>query len=140
MPRHSHETEIDLAPETLYRAISDVSTWPDWDPELEWVRIDGAARAGAEFALRPKGGPNVAMIVTEAESPSRFTDVARMPLARMRTSHVYSDIGGGRTRIRIEIETTGPLAWLWDRLVARKQAEGLPESTRAFVAYARRFA
>ncbi len=36
MRRYSYETVTDLKPEQLYRAITDVAAWPQWD-------IDGAA-------------------------------------------------------------------------------------------------
>lgn len=137
MVKHVYETKADAAPEILYRAKSDVGSWPEWDGELETVRIDGPAVEGAKFVLRPKGGPNVPMRVTEARPPSVFEDVADLPLARMRTRHAYASDGAGGTAIRIEIETTGLLAWVWDRLVARKEAAGLPESTQRFVSFAR---
>lgn len=136
MALHVYETRTDLAPEALYRAISDVAAWPLWDPELESVTIDGAAVEGARFTLRPKGGPNVKLVVTRAQPSEIFEDVALLFLGRMRTLHRYAADGAG-TSIRIEIETSGPLGWLWDRLVARSQAAGLAASTQAFIAYAR---
>ncbi len=136
MALHIYETRTDIPPAALYRAISDVAAWPLWDPELESVRIDGPAVEGAGFALRPKGGPNVKLVVTRAQAPEIFEDVALLFLGRMRTSHRYCADAAG-TSIRIEIETSGPLGWLWDRVVARGQAAGLAVSTQAFVAYAR---
>lgn len=136
MALHIHETRTDLAPDALYRAISDVASWPLWDSDLESVTIDGRAVEGAGFTLRPKGGPNVKLVVTRARAAESFEDVALLFLGRMRTLHRYAADGKG-TAIRIEIETTGPLGWLWDRLVARGQAAGLAASTQAFIAYAR---
>jgi hypothetical protein len=136
MALHIYETRTDLSPGVLYHAISDVATWPKWDPDLESVTIDGDATEGARFVLRPKGGPNVKLIVTRAKAPEIFEDVALLFLGRMRTLHRYSVDAAG-TSIRIEIETSGLLGWLWDRLVARGQAAGLAASTQAFIAYAR---
>jgi hypothetical protein len=136
MALHIYETQTDLSPGPLYRAISDVATWPLWDPDLESVTIGGPAVEAARFVLRPKGGPNVNLVVTRAQAPGVFEDVALLFLGRMRTLHRYTADGPG-TSIRIEIETSGPLGWLWDCLVARGQAAGLAASTQAFVAYAR---
>lgn len=136
MALHIHETRTELPPAALYRAISDVAAWPLWDSELEFVTIDGPAVEGARFMPRPKGGPDVKLVVTRAQAPECFEDVALLFLGRMRTRHRYTADGAG-TRIRIEIETAGPLGWLWDRLVARGQAAGAAASTQAFIAYVR---
>ena len=134
--RHEHEVLVDLPPERLLRAIADVRHWPDWDEEI--AAIDGPERpvAGTRFSLVPNGGPRVAMLVEAIEPPGRFVDVALLPLARMRTSHLFDPAEGG-TRLRLTIETSGPLALFWDRLVARKQARGAAQQTRKFLAYAR---
>ena len=49
----------------------------------------------------------------------------------------HADLASG-TKIRITIEVCGALAFLRDRLVARKEAAGAAEQTRAFVRFAER--
>jgi hypothetical protein len=121
----------------LFEAITDIRRWPEWDAELASIEHDGATlRPGCRFALTPRGGPRVTLVVEAIEAPERFVDVARLPFARLRTTHDFERVAGG-TRVRLTIETAGPLAFLWDRLVARKQAAGAAEQTRRFVDFAR---
>jgi uncharacterized protein YndB with AHSA1/START domain len=135
--RYVHEAVVDLPPERLFAAITDVRRWPEWDAELASTEQDGTPlRPGSRFTLKPKGGPRVAMTVDAIEAPTLFVDVAHLPLARMRTAHNFERLPNG-TRVRVTIETTGPLAFLWDRLVARKQAAGAAEQTRRFAEFAR---
>jgi hypothetical protein len=77
------------------------------------------------------------MRIEEVESPRRFVDLAFLPLAKMRTSTEFlPGASGTGTRIRVIIEVFGPLAFLWDRIVARKLAADCEQQTRAFVAAA----
>ena len=135
--RHVYETVVDVSPHRLFQAISDIRRWPEWDAGLKSTEHDGAPlRPGSRFALTPRGGPRVAMMVEATDAPRRFVDVAFLPLARMRTSHDFEPASDG-TRVHLTIETSGPLAFLWDRLVARKQAAGAAEQTRRLANFAK---
>jgi hypothetical protein len=75
-------------------------------------------------------------VIHTPEAPTRFVDLAHLPLARMRTTHELTPLAAGGTSVRIVIEVFGPLAFLWDRLVARGQAAGVVAQTHALAAYA----
>jgi uncharacterized protein YndB with AHSA1/START domain len=135
MKRYQHDVIVPSSPEKLFAAITDLAHWPSWDEGLAVVEHDGEVGPGTRFFLRPRGGPRVAMTVEAADAPARFVDVSHLPLARMRTSHEFSATPAG-TRVRVVIEVTGPLAFLWDRLVARAQAAGVEAQTHALAAYA----
>lgn len=134
MRRYVDETRVPVAAEKIYRALYDVARWPEWDDEIERVTIEGAAVPGAAFVLRPKGGPNVRMKIVAADPPHRFADVALLPLARIQTTHELLAQEDG-TLIRSVIEVSGPLAFLWDRLVARKLAKDAPTQALRLAAY-----
>jgi uncharacterized protein YndB with AHSA1/START domain len=148
MRRYSYETETAVSAEKLFRAKADIARWPEWDSELETTSIDAPLRAGSPFMLKPKGGPKVAMRIEEVEEPRRFVDLAFLPLAKMRTSTEFlpsATSTGNGTRIRVVIEVFGPhsaskdareraIAFLWDRIVARKLAADCEQQTRQFVA------
>lgn len=119
----------------LCRAITDINQWPAWDKDLEATTHDGKLATGSPFLLRPRGGPQVAMEIVEATAPRRLVDLAHMPLAKMRATHVFRSMAAG-ARFDVTIEVWGILGFLWDGIVARKQAAGAPEQTRAFIAYA----
>jgi uncharacterized protein YndB with AHSA1/START domain len=136
MRRYQHEVIVPTPPEKLFRTLADVSHWPAWDEGLETVEHDGRVAPGATFVLKPRGGPRVPMTIEVAEAPHRFVDVAHLPLARMRTIHELAPAAAGGTSVRVIIEVSGPLAFLWDRLVAREQAAGVVAQTHALAAYA----
>jgi hypothetical protein len=129
----------DLAPEALYHAVSQVCRWPEWDPELDSVTCDQAvATTGTRFVLKPKGGPRVRLVVEEAAPPRRFTDIAFLPLARMRTVHAFEALPEGGTRVTQRFETSGLLAWLWDRVLVRGQVAGAAAQVARMATFASR--
>ncbi|HEY3146768.1 MAG TPA: SRPBCC family protein [Dongiaceae bacterium] len=135
MKRYVDETAVAAKADQIYRALCDVARWPDWDDELERVTIAGAAATGAPFTLRPKGGPNVRMKIVAAEPARLFVDCALLPLARIRTTHELLPHAGG-TLVRSIVDVTGPLGFLWDRLVARKLANSAHAQTLRLGAHA----
>lgn len=135
MRRYIYETRCSTDPDRLYRAITDISRWPEWGGDLEWAKIEEPATTGASFILKPKGGPQVAMRIEAAEPSRRFVDLAKLPLARMRTIHEFTDTGH-HTLVTIAIEVFGPLAFLWDRLIARQQAADTARQTQRLIAFA----
>jgi Polyketide cyclase / dehydrase and lipid transport len=137
MRRYSYETNTAVSADRLFRAKTDIQHWPDWDDELEATAFDAPLAAGSPFMLKPKGGPKVSMRIEEVEAPRRFVDMALLPLAKMRTSTEFLPSADG-TRIHIVIEVFGPLAFLWDRIVARKLAADCEQQTRAFIVAAER--
>lgn len=135
MRRHIYETVVTTSPEKLFRAISDISNWPRWGGDLESTEHDGSLSPGTRFSLKPRGGPRVAMSIEAAEAPHRFVDLAHFPLGRMRTTHEFLEEKAG-TRVRITIEVFGPLAFLWDHVVAKKQASSAAVETVGLARYA----
>jgi len=138
MPRHIHEFTLDIDRDRLFRALADLKRWPEWDDDIRAVELEGVPAAGSHFTLHLKDGSAVALMVEAIEPPSTFVDQAKLPLARMQSRHELLPAEGGGTRLRHVITLSGPLAWLWDRLVARKIVQGLPRQTERMAAYARR--
>ncbi len=138
MTRHIQSTIVEASPEALYRALSDLQSWPSWDNEIERIDHDGSVpRDGTRFALKPKGGPKTTLCVETAEAPSLFVDVSLLPLGRMRTRHDFIRIDETHTEVRLVIETFGPLGFLWDRVIARKQARNAEHQAHALATFAR---
>lgn len=50
-------------PSAFFARWADMATWPEWNLDTEWVRVDGPFAQGATGTLKPKGGPKVAFVV-----------------------------------------------------------------------------
>lgn len=128
-------TTTDVPAENLYRAITDFNTWNRWDDGIEYTQLEGDAKTGGKFVLKPKGGPAV-NITIEKMWPYEVIDVAHLPLAKMRTIHKYERIGD-TTHIKMQLQIWGPLGFVWRKLIGENQIKEAAEQTRALVEYAR---
>jgi hypothetical protein len=134
--QHVHEETTDLPREAIWAVIADVARWPEVDRNIARLTIDAAPAPGVSFTLKPHGGPTLRFKIGRFEAPELYSDLCRMPGAVMETRHLL--LPGPRTTVRVEIEITGPMAWLWGRTVGRKHAQGLPAQTARILAAARR--
>ena len=132
-----YETTTDVPAEILFRAISNIRAWPEWDRGLESVRIEGAVQEGSRFVLKPRGGPNVRMSIEQLRFPSRMVDVAHLPLAKLRTSHEFLQVGN-ETTVRFSVQLSGLLGLFWRKVIGEKQLHEAPAQTASFIEYARR--
>lgn len=131
-----YETTTDVPAEKLFRAISDINNWSKWDDGLESTKLEGIAREGAEFTLKPKGGPNVKLTIDEIR-PYRLVDTAHLFLAKMRTSHEYVQ-SGGQTTIRFQVEVWGLMGFFWRKVVGENQIKEAAAQTQALINYSRK--
>ena len=97
---------------------ADVATWPEWNLDTEWVRLDGPFEEGATGTLKPKGGPKVPFTVASLVPEREFVDVSRLFGARLTFAHHLTPGAGGCT-VRVEVSMTGPLARVWTLLLGK---------------------
>ena len=116
----------------VWKVLTDISRWNEWDPDLEWTNISGEAKLNTSFFLKPKGGPKTRLTITRLDKPEVFAEVAHLPLAKMHTVHTLTETPKGLD-IRVDIEITGILSFLWSRVIGQKQIDGGPDQTRRLI-------
>ena len=126
-----------VRPEQVWKVWSDVNQWHVWQPDIEYARLEGGFEAGQLFRFRPKGGPELGIELTEVKPLSGYSDLTRFPGARMLDAHEVVD-HGDRVEIRNTLSVTGPLGFLWRKLVAEDVAAGIESQTRSMIEQARR--
>lgn len=106
------------SPAAFFAEWADMASWPEWNLDTEWVRLDGPFVEGATGTLKPKGGPKVPFVVARLVEGREFTDVSRLVGARLTFRHLVS-VDSGRTTVSVEVGFSGPLAPVW-RLILGK--------------------
>ena len=96
---------------------ADMATWPEWNVDTEWVRLDGPFVEGATGTLKPKGGPKVRFVVRRL-SDTEFVDVSTLFGARLTFAHRVSTSEAGTT-VDVETTLTGPLAAVWRMILGK---------------------
>src|SRR3954449_8721867 len=95
------------APAAFFERWADMATWPEWNQDTEWVRLDGPFAAGSTGALKPKGGPQGRFVVAPLTDRG-FGDVSRLPGARPPFDHQIAPTETG-CRIDVRVTMHGPL-------------------------------
>lgn len=135
MKSYTHQMMVSCAPDKMFRALSDVASWPRWDEGLDSVTIDEPMRAGAEFFLRPKGAGPVRLRVTVFEYARAFGDEAFLFLGKLESERTFSVTEGG-TLVHWTLRIRGPLWRFWDWVLARKMSQEFEEHTQALARFA----
>ncbi|MEU6829249.1 SRPBCC family protein [Nocardia beijingensis] len=126
---------ISSAPPTAFFARwADVDTWPEWNTDTEWVRLDGPFAEGATGTLRPKGGPKVRFVVARL-TDREFVDVSELFGARLTFAHEVA-VADGRTTVTVTVSIDGPLRVLWTKILGADLAKSVQPDLDALVAVA----
>lgn len=120
---HHYQTTTSLSPEQLWPVLANVNGWAAIDENIQEIHLDGQAR---------RGGPRLRFRIGDFQPPQRYSDICKLFLAEMETTHSFLPAPNGTT-IDIRIKIRGPLAWLWGRLVGQRHASGLPAQTAKFL-------
>jgi uncharacterized membrane protein len=112
-------------PDAFFERWADMATWPEWNTDTEWVRLDGPFRAGAKGELKPKGAPKVPFRVTALVPGKEFTDVSSLLGARLTFRHEVSTTPEGATRVDVTVTLRGPLARIWNLALGKNIAAAL---------------
>ncbi len=101
------------SPQAFFDRWADMATWPQWNLDTEWVRLDGPFTEGATGTLKPKGGFKVRFAVERLVPGEVFLDVSYLPGARLVFDHRVRVLGDGRTEVSVQVYLSGLLAPLW---------------------------
>src|SRR5579859_7499402 len=88
-------------PSAFFARWADMATWPEWNADTEWVRLDGPFATGSTGVLKPKGGPKTKFVIAKL-SDEEFTDVSRLAGARLTFHHRVAVVPEG-TRVQVAV-------------------------------------
>jgi hypothetical protein len=123
-------------PAALFACWADMATWPEWNLDTEWVRLDGPFVTGSTGLLKPKGGPKVKFVLASVVPEREFVDVSYLVGARLTFAHYLERLPDGRTSLRVLVTLTGPLARIWNLILGKGIARSLPPDTERLLARA----
>jgi hypothetical protein len=100
--------EVDVAPESIWRLWSDISTWGAWEPRILTAQPDGPFAVGTTIALTHPDAPPSTIRVAEVIDGSLLTVESELP-GGVVMKLVYRIIEwAGHTRASLRVEIAGP--------------------------------
>jgi Polyketide cyclase / dehydrase and lipid transport len=112
------QTTSSAAPAAFFDRWADMATWPEWNADTAWVRLDGPFAAGSTGVLKPKGGPKTKFVIAELTA-ERFTDVSKLAGARLTFDHRIGQTPDGGSKVQVTATLAGPLAVLWNQILGK---------------------
>lgn len=86
--------------DTVWRLITDVGQWPEWNPDIKEVKLDGELVEGASF--RWKSGPSTITSTVRQLDPPRFVGWTGTTMG-IQAIHVWHlEQADGGTRVETE--------------------------------------
>jgi hypothetical protein len=125
-----------LKREDIWRIWTDINNWPTWHGDLDYCKLDGDFKVGNHFFLKPKGIKPVKIVLTEINAGYSFTDCTSFFGAKMYDTHSMQETAEG-LKLTNTLIVTGPLKWLWIKLVAQNVANTVPEEMENLIQIAR---
>ena len=113
MKRFTTSIEIAAPPEQVWPVMRDVERWHEWTPTIISVtRQDaGPLRAGSRAVVRQPKLPLGTYVVTSVDEGRAFTWENRAAGVLGVAHHRIEPTGSG-SRVSLDVEFHGPLAWL----------------------------
>lgn len=122
--------------ERIWHLWTDVNNWPTWHGDLDSCTLMGDFEVGNYFMLKPKGMKAVKIDLIEINQGKSFTDCTSFFGAKMYDTHEIEETADG-LKLTNKLVVTGPLKWLWIKLVAQHVAASVPNEMEALVSLAR---
>ncbi len=123
--------------EDVWALWKDINNWPQWHGDLESCKLEGDFIVGNHFFLQPKGMKPIKISLTEIEEGTKFTDCTTFFGAKMYDTHAMEETPEG-LKLTNTLVVTGPLKWLWIKLVAQNVADTVPNEMDSLVNLARK--
>ena len=131
-----HKVFKDVKAESVWKVWTDINNWHTWNPGIEKCTLNQPFAVGSVFTLKPLGVSAFQIELVAVEEGRLFTDCARFPGAKMYGMHELEETPHG-LKLATTMTITGPLGFLWRKIVGEKIVAKTPEQTDALVARAR---
>ena len=120
-------------PAAFFARWIDHSTWTDWSPDCEWVKVDATPAVGVTGTLKPKGGPKVKFVIGALVPDREYTDISKFLGAKLTFQHLVRSTPTG-SELKVEVSLTGRLSFIWAKILGKQFATSVPEDLQRLIA------
>jgi uncharacterized protein YndB with AHSA1/START domain len=131
-----HNIETSALPEQVWRLWADAEGWPEWNTDIERIKLHGPFATGGRIMMTPRGQEAIELRIAEAVEPVQFVDEANLDDVVIRTTHRVELVGNERSRVTYRMEIDGPAAETLGPQLGPAISADFPETLAALVARA----
>ncbi|KXK15126.1 MAG: Polyketide cyclase / dehydrase and lipid transport [Chloroflexi bacterium OLB14] len=122
-----HTIVTDVSKEAIWKVWKDIENWKQWDEGLEWCRFNGEFKTGVSYTLKPKGGSEVQSTISECEPLKKFSDVTKLPLAKLEFVHELNEEKDG-LHVTHRVVISGLLSFFFAQVIGKDTARNFPKT------------
>ncbi|WP_027186910.1 SRPBCC family protein [Desulfovibrio cuneatus] len=78
-------------PEQIWNLWTNLDSWPQWDTDVAWAKLETSFVQGAYFRMKPTNGPAMRCLLQEVTHLHSFSTLSRLPLTKVSFTHVFSE-------------------------------------------------
>ncbi|WP_027184660.1 SRPBCC family protein [Desulfovibrio inopinatus] len=106
----SFDQEIKVNSAMLWKVLSDVSTWKDWNPGVQDITIDGPFETGVWFSMVLPDNEVIRSQLVDVQSPRSFVDETKIDETVIQVKHSIEPLTEERCCVTFAVKAEGPEA------------------------------
>jgi uncharacterized protein YndB with AHSA1/START domain len=126
MADNQRSVETSASPTTVWKVWSDTTTWPQWNPDVQSMTLNGPFAAGTTGTMKTKQGTRQVQLAGVVPGRSFRLETTVIPLTRFAFECKVASGPGGKTTISQAIRVGGPLGGLVGGMMGRQIADTFP--------------
>lgn len=132
--KYSNSIVANVSEDALWRAWSDIPSWPRWDTELAEAVLEGPFAIGTIGKMKAKkGGVWSKFRIIEINRDKGYSCVVPLPGGQLRFDRTFERMEFGTLRITHDLIFTGGLGWLYALLIGRGTNRIYPKLLNLFI-------
>jgi polyketide cyclase/dehydrase/lipid transport protein len=138
MWKFQHSIDASASAEVIFAIMADVGAWPEWNPGVERMELNGTFASGTTGTMVVPGQDPFATRLVWVEAGVGFEDETTVPDAGVvvRVRHDLEPLSGGGTRITYAATIDGPAADTVGPSIGPEITSDFPEVMAALAARA----
>jgi uncharacterized protein YndB with AHSA1/START domain len=126
MANNQRSVETSASPAAVWRVWSDTTTWPDWNPDVQAMTLNGPFAAGTTGTMKTKQGTRQVQLAEVVPGRSFRLETTVIPLTRFAFECQVASGPAGKTTISQAISVGGPLGGVVGGMMGRQIADTFP--------------
>src|ERR1700687_5844457 len=126
MADNQRSVETSASPAAVWRVWSNPAAWPEWNPDVQSMALNGPFAAGTTGTMKTQQGTRAIQLTEVVPGTSFCRETTVIPLTRFNFECKVSPGPAGKTTISQAIRVGGPLGGLVGGMMGRQIADPFP--------------
>jgi uncharacterized protein YndB with AHSA1/START domain len=126
MAVEERSVETKASPQAVWKIWSDTSTWPQWNPDVQSMKLNGPFASGTTGTMTNKQGAHEIQLEDVVPGQSFRLETSVIPLSRFSFECRVAGAAAGKTVVSQGIRVKGPLGAIVGGMMGKQVANSFP--------------